>query len=136
MIEVRGNKQTPAALGAILGLPVVSNCVWALAIPGLRTVSESNMREHWAQRAKRVKNQRGLVRMYMSRIIYKTSLPRLVRLIRFGPRKLDSDNLSRALKAVRDQVAEQLGIDDGDERVAWCCVQERGPVGVTIEFWR
>jgi hypothetical protein len=45
---------------------------------------------------------------------------------RLGPSAgLDSDNLAGALKAVRDGVADWLGIDDRDPRVAWVCDQRR-----------
>lgn len=45
-------------------------------------------------------------------------------------RKLDNDNRARALKGVRDAVAEVLGIDDGDERQAvWRTREGADPVG-------
>jgi len=51
----------------------------------------------------------------------------VVHLVRAAPRRLDSDNLARAFKAVRDQVAAQLGLaSDADPRVAWLYEQERG----------
>lgn len=34
-------------------------------------------------------------------------------------RELDSDNLQSSLKALRDAVAEWLGVDDRDKRVTW-----------------
>lgn len=55
-------------------------------------------------------------------------LPVVVRLTRVGsgPRPLDGDNLQRALKAVRDVVAEWLGADDADPRIRWRYKQRRG----------
>ena len=40
-------------------------------------------------------------------------------LVRCSPRKLDDDNLASAFKAIRDEVAKQLGVDDGGDRVEW-----------------
>jgi len=50
-------------------------------------------------------------------------LPAAVRLTRVAPRPLDDDNLQRALKAVRDGVADWLGVDDRDPRVRWFYAQ-------------
>ena len=51
------------------------------------------------------------------------------------PRFFDDDNLANALKPVRDEVADWLGIDDGDGRVRWECgqVETRGNVGVCVK---
>ena len=105
------------------------------AIP-IRTVSEANRREHWAAKAKRAKAQRGLAGA-LTRLNLINAEPckfdaprnsrrRSVTLTRVAPRKLDTDNLARSLKAVRDGIADALGIDDGDERVAWLYAQRRG----------
>ena len=53
-------------------------------------------------------------------------LPLEVELVRVAPRSLDSDNLTSSLKAVRDGVADWLGVDDGDERVRWTYGQRKG----------
>lgn len=50
----------------------------------------------------------------------------VVRLIRYAPRALDSDNLIGAFKGVRDEVALRLGLDDRDPRLAFFCYDERG----------
>jgi hypothetical protein len=49
-----------------------------------------------------------------------------VELTRIAPRALDDDNLRGALKAVRDGVADVLGIDDRDPRVVWDYEQAHG----------
>ncbi len=59
--------------------------------------------------------------------------PLVCTLTRIG-RKLDDDNLASAFKAVRDQVAAELGVDDGSDAVAWRYAQERGPAGIRIEI--
>jgi len=91
----------------------------------LRTVSLSNTREHWAKRAKRAKHHRQCA-WYVTPSY---PLPCIVRLIRIAPRALDDDNLTGALKSVRDGVADGLGVDDRDPRVSWEYAQERGKAG-------
>lgn len=54
---------------------------------------------------------------------------RVVRLTRISPRLLDSDNLEGALKAVRDGVADGMGINDRDPRVRYVVDQEQGLPG-------
>ena len=67
----------------------------------------------------------------------KPDMPLTVRLTRFGPTNgLDEgDNLNSAFKAVRDQIAEWMGINDRDPRVTWAYAQRRAKVwGVEVEF--
>lgn len=48
----------------------------------------------------------------------------------------DDDNLGSALKAVRDGVADYLGVDDGADTLTWNCRQRTGKkygVEITIE---
>lgn len=104
----------------------------ALELP-LRTVSESNAHVHWRIRQKRAKAHRegtyvalcclraapGLLLSQHGRLV--------VTLTRLAPRALDDDNLQGALKHVRDGVADALGIDDRDARIAWRYGQAKGP---------
>lgn len=115
----------------------------------IRTVSESNARQHWAQKAKRAKAQRQAVTLCARAAGHKEcpcgkcvqwletmavtrggthfEAPRMwVTLTRIAPRELDTDNLSRSFKAIRDQVAAHLGIDDRSKDVAWCYAQQKG----------
>ena len=98
-----------------------------VSIP-IRTVSEANIRVHWAVRAKRVKAQRLAVSMVLgSRRSLIDRPPYVVTLCRVAPSKgLDTDNLCSSLKASRDAVAAILGIDDGDARITWRYAQRRG----------
>lgn len=60
-------------------------------------------------------------------------LPVDVTLTRIAPRELDDDNLAYAFKAVRDGVADALGLkNDRDPRVSWSYSQERGKAAVRI----
>jgi hypothetical protein len=93
----------------------------------IKTVSEVNKRCHWAVKAARVKAQRSTVFMALRcKLPACFTLERAtVTLIRIAPRELDDDNLRSALKAVRDGVADALGINDRDKRVEWIYTQEK-----------
>lgn len=52
-----------------------------------------------------------------------------ITMTRVSPGVLDDDNLRSAMKAIRDGVADALGIDDRDPRVTWAYNQERGRPG-------
>jgi len=113
----------------------------SVAIP-MQLPSAGNLHEHWRKRHARVKAQRAAVQFCIrrlaglleaaSRLTQGQSL--VVVLTRVSPRKLDSDNLAFAFKACRDQVAEELGIDDGSDSVGWLYRQESGTVGIRIEI--
>lgn len=93
-------------------------------------------REHWAARARRVAKERMMVRLALS-VQSRPKLPLLVTLTRCAPRQLDSDNAVGALKAVRDEVAAWLGVDDRDERIEWVVAQSKVPKikqGTLIQF--
>ena len=59
----------------------------------------------------------------------KTVLPVTVVLTRIAPRRLDGDNLQSGFKAVRDGVADWLGVDDGSSLVDWQYFQRSGKAG-------
>lgn len=94
----------------------------------VRAVSVANVRENWRKRAARAKQHRWAAGMAMLQIKPKPQVPCVVLLTRIAPRELDDDNLRGALKAVRDGVADWLGIDDRDKRVRWDYAQARGKV--------
>lgn len=103
---------------------------WRLTIPGLKLVSEANRasHEHWRVRQNRVKEQRDLVAL----ALVVTRAPRLTgrldcTITRCGGRGLDSDNLAGSGKAVRDAIAEHLGVSDGPRGpVRWRVDQRPG----------
>ena len=94
----------------------------------IRTWSEANLRGHWAKRARRAQKQREAARLLVRAA--RSALPKsgtvAITLTRIAPRVLDTDNLASAMKAVRDGVADALGVDDGSSRLAWRYAQERG----------
>lgn len=107
-----------------------------LATIHVRTVSEANLRTHWAVRHRRARDQRKCAWASMRRFGQAPEPPLVVTMTRLGGRKLDDDNLRGALKAVRDGIADWLGIDDGSDLVTWAYGQEpggRSATGVRVE---
>ncbi|HXN30548.1 MAG TPA: hypothetical protein VN894_01755 [Polyangiaceae bacterium] len=87
-------------------------------------MSESNQREHWAKKHRRISEQRHLVMLILG-LSRHFPLPLQCRLTRLAPRELDTDNLAISFKGVRDQIAAWLGVDDRDPRVSWSYSQEK-----------
>jgi hypothetical protein len=115
-------------------------------IPG-SVPSAANLRECWPAKARRVKRQRQqafLLARYGVGLTLAADVQACggtITLTRCAPRKLDSDNLAGSLKATRDGIASALGVNDGDERIAWRYEQEKCRDGeqqihVTIEAAR
>jgi hypothetical protein len=89
--------------------------------------------------ASRSKTQRGAARMALAQSRLEPGGRAIVRLVRISPRELDGDNLAAALKAVRDGVADALGVNDRDPRVTWLPDWERGAPrqhAVRVEVYR
>lgn len=74
----------------------------------LKTVSESNVREHWHKRAQRHTLQQMIVRSLFVKVLEPIPLPCTVKMIRLSNKRIDSDNLQMAFKWVRDQLGECL----------------------------
>lgn len=102
------------------------------------TQSEANVRCSWQEKANRVKKQRCQAHWACKAMSkgYKvgkdTKLD--ITLTRMAPRVLDSDNLVSSLKAVRDGIADWLGIDDGSSRINWNYAQEYQPLVRTVKM--
>ena len=58
--------------------------------------------------------------------LWRLRLPVTITITRVAPRKLDSDNLARSMKAVRDGIADAFRLDDGDDRLDWRYAQRTG----------
>lgn len=91
----------------------------------------TNTREHWAKKAKRIADERGWTRWATRAATNRCSMepPYRVSVTRVYPNRgkaMDAQNLPDALKAVIDGIADELGIDDGDERIEWVWGQEVG----------
>lgn len=109
-------------------------------LPGLfipiRTMSEMNRRDHWAAKDRRRKAQMVAVftEMNLAGGWQLNNVAGRCVLTRYGPRKLDTDNLAASFKFIRDEIAFRVGVDDGDERWEWEYKQEiSGFYGIRIE---
>lgn len=105
-----------------------------LIVP-IKTGTGLNAREHFRARALRVRAERWAV-AYLLTQQHKPDMPCSVRITRIAPSNgLDDDNLAGSLKAIRDEIAHWLGIDDKRrDIVRYVYAQQRGPWGVGIEF--
>jgi hypothetical protein len=101
----------------------------------IRTMSEANLREHWGQKARRVKVQRQAVawswqmQKQCKRILVASLVDSglTITLTRIAPRALDShDNLPRSMKAVVDQLSSQLCFVDRCKTIHWQYAQRPG----------
>lgn len=112
----------------------------------LESVANGGQGKSWGGRmvrSKATKKKRGDVAMAFKAAWARSFMPfhersRLVVLMtRVSPGELDSDNLARALKPVRDGVADVLGINDRDPRIEWLPDQEkrRGGYAVRVEVY-
>jgi hypothetical protein len=112
---------------------------WTLPIA---TVSEANTRCHWAQRYRRFKAQQNCVKALLVEPVVAELATNLARgrvlrimLTRLADRAMDTDNLAGAFKAIRDQLAVMLKIDDGSSLVEWHYWQEKcEESGITIKM--
>lgn len=87
----------------------------------LRIESVANQRMHWGDKARQTRVHR------MAAIAVPAHpVPCVVTLVRVAPRALDDDNLRSAFKALRDGIADRLGVKDNDPRVRWEYDQARG----------
>jgi hypothetical protein len=103
-------------------------------IPGLRLVSEANQRgmskgARFAQ-ASRFKKQRRTVAGWLRTVQRPDPAGLVVTITRVAPRQLDSDNAVGSAKAVRDEIALWLGVNDGPTGpVTWRVEQRKGAPG-------
>lgn len=109
-------------------------------MPGLRVVSEANAHCSWPERFRRKKAQQTEVHAEWKRHArgVQITLPCVVRLIRIGSQRLDDDNLAGAFKFCRDQIARELAIDDGSDRIRFEYAQVavgKRVYGVKVELY-
>ena len=105
-----------------------------VVVPGLRLRGGLNARLHWRARAREVRAERAAVRQVLPDV--RVPMPATVQIVRVAPSAgVDDDNLAGCCKAVRDEVAAWLGVDDGPTGpVTWTVAQRRGPWAVEIEI--
>lgn len=89
-----------------------------LVAKGLRLGLTKNSRLHPQAEARARRRERQVIDRALVGIAAPPGPWRVV-ITRLGPRAMDTDNVCTSAKGVRDAVAAWLGIDDGDERIAW-----------------
>lgn len=94
----------------------------------IKTVSEANQREHWRTKHARKKQQQRdfalLWRQYWP-VPGKFPVRPTITFTRYSCKELDADNLAGAFKHIQDQLAKEMGIDDGAAFVTWRYEQRR-----------
>jgi len=91
----------------------------------IKTVSEANQSEHWRTKHRRKKEQQKEFHYLWRCLPAAVNFPAQITFTRFSCKELDQDNLAGAFKHVQDQLARELGIDDGDGSVKWKYEQKR-----------
>lgn len=106
----------------------------------IRLPSLNNARLHWRRMDTLKRKQKDAVKMCLVNHINSTGerippVPLVVLITRAGPRRLDDDNLAGACKYVRDQIAREVGVDDGSNLYEWRYAQKVSKTyGVEVEI--
>lgn len=106
----------------------------------MKIPSGANTREHHMVKARRVKRQRRSAcwaTLEAMEGLHVKDKALSITMIRQSPRPLDFDNLAFSLKAIRDGIADGLGLDDDRERLGliWTVGQTKGsPQGVQVKI--
>lgn len=105
-----------------------------LLIP-IRTVSALNAREVWQAKAARTAKERKAAAKALA-TAPRVMPPCTVLITRVSPGiGCDDDNLAGAMKAIRDEIAVWLKVDDRkSQQVRYRYAQKRGEWGVQVEF--
>lgn len=132
-VEVRGTGGARKPRGQV---PLVAPALALEIVVPYRVVSEANQWDGWQARCRRNRAAGDAWRAALAvhhAFAVRLRPPLAVTLTRLGGRRLDDDNLAGAFKALRDAIADWLGLDDGDPRLAWRYGQEPGgPAGVRV----
>ena len=82
----------------------------------IRLVSVANTRECWQAKAGRAQAHRRAGFLMTPKDV---ALPAIVTITRIGPKRMDDDNVVSACKALRDSIAQRIGVDDGCDQITW-----------------
>lgn len=94
-----------------------------------RTRAHLNTRHAWqASHSAKKKEREALLYGWVAAGKPKPPFPATITFVRIAPRALDEgDNLASAFKAMRDELADRLGVrDDRRGPITWAYAQERG----------
>jgi hypothetical protein len=103
----------------------------------IKTVAGLNAREHWRARSRRVKAERVAAGLAVKAQLGRDPRPCTVTMTRLSFGTLDDDNMQGAMKAVRDGIADAIGVSDNDPAICWQYAQERckrGEYGVKVRI--
>jgi hypothetical protein len=103
----------------------------------IKTVAGLNAREHWRDRRRRVKAERDTACLVVRSKLGRDPRPCTVTMVRLSAGALDDDNLQGAAKAIRDGIADAIGVQDNDPAIRWQYAQERckrGEFGMRIRI--
>lgn len=103
----------------------------------IKTKPGLNAREHWRARASRTKSEREAAHLaFKATMRHGSALPCTITLVRLSAATMDDDNLPGAFKAIRDGIADALGVKDNNPAVTWRYDQRKckhGEFGIIIE---
>lgn len=125
---------------AVREVAIATTARWCVTLyPACRVVTEANTHESPWRKVKRAKTQREAV--YLAWCASPLCGPEawahltgvVVTLTHVGP-TFDDDNLATAFKAVRDEVAKLIGVDDGSSFYQWRYEQHRGKPAIEIRI--
>lgn len=103
----------------------------------IKTVAGLNAREHWRVRSRRVKGERDTACLVVRSQLGRDPRPCTVTLTRLSSATMDDDNLPGAAKAIRDGIADAIGVPDNDPAIRWQYAQERckrGHYGMRVKI--
>lgn len=100
----------------------------------IKIISTANARLNRFKLASMNKSQRLMTKQILRGVAFPPLPPLTIVLTRIGAKRLDSDNLAGGFKAVRDGVADWLGIDDGSPLLDWQYTQRSGSKTYSIEI--
>ncbi len=109
-------------------------------LPGMflayETLPSVNMRGAWYMHEGRIKKERELGALIAMKLV--SFFPMACIFTRYGSTLLDDDNLRPCFKAIRDGIAQRLGVRDGPTGpIKWEYKQEKtglGCYGIRVEF--
>lgn len=132
-------------LSDALAVMLLRDPVLSVTLP-VHLTNTSNARQHWGTTARKARVRHTVTLAVQTRARHVGSVLSgvgvavlAVRLVYIGPRELDDDGVTSAVKSLRDGVADALGVNDRDPRVTWVPDQERGGVreyAARVEVYR
>ena len=92
----------------------------------IQPVNRNNQRMHWAKLHRLTRAERHAACLITRSVLDASAtakierLGAIVRLTKINKRRFyKGDNLNSSLKAIRDGIADAIGINDGDDRLEW-----------------